>query len=310
MGNKSIKISAPGSVSNVGPGFDIMGFALDSPVDEVVLRLNSKGKVVITKITGDGGKIPYDVTKNTATVALISMMKKLNAGFGVDVEVRKKIGLGSGLGSSAASAVASVYGLNELLDQPFTKDELIEFAMDGEAVASGSYHADNVAPCLYGGFIIIKSYNPLDIIRIKAPSDLWCAVVHPQFEIKTSEARKILPKEISLKKAISQWGNVAGLVAGLTTSNYKLIGRSIKDEIIEPVRAKLIKGYDQIKNSAMENGALGCSISGSGPSIFALCDSQITAVKVARSMRTAVTKTGHRSKIYVSQVNEVGPKVI
>lgn len=243
MSSKNIKVSVPATVSNVGPGFDIMGFAINTPVEEMVLRLTDKPGIVIKKITGDNKLLPLDVKKNTATVALIYMLSKLNMRIGVELEIRKKIISGSGLGSSAASAVAAPFALNELLGRPFTKHELMEFSLLGEEVASGCIHADNVAPCLFGGFVLIRGYNPTDIIQLSSPKNLFCTVLHPQFEIKTSGARGLIKKKFPLKDVITQTGNAAGLIAGLMKSDYGLIKRSMHDLIAEPARATLIPGF-------------------------------------------------------------------
>ncbi|MEK6552977.1 MAG: homoserine kinase, partial [Bacteroidota bacterium] len=266
--------------------------------------------IKISRITGDKNGLPTDINKNTATVALIHMISKLDNKLGVELEIRKKIISGSGLGSSAASAVAAPFALNELLGKPFTKHELLEFALLGEKIASGSIHADNVAPCLFGGFILIRGYNPTDIIQLSSPKKIFCTVLHPQFEIKTSEARRLIKKKFPLKDVITQTGNAAGLVAGLMKSDYNLIKRSMHDLIAEPARATLIPGYYEIKESAMNAGSIGCSISGSGPAIFAFSMSLEDAEKIGKAMKQASSKYVKRNNVYVSSINTVGPKVI
>ncbi len=307
---KSIKVVAPATIANVGPGYDIMGFAINTPVEEMILRLTGKPGIKISRITGDKNGLPTDINKNTATVALIHMISKLDNKLGVELEIRKKIISGSGLGSSAASAVAAPFALNELLGKPFTKHELLEFALLGEKIASGSIHADNVAPCLFGGFILIRGYNPTDIIQLSSPKKIFCTVLHPQFEIKTSEARRLIKKKFPLKDVITQTGNAAGLVAGLMKSDYNLIKRSMHDLIAEPARATLIPGYYEIKESAMNAGSIGCSISGSGPAIFAFSMSLEDAEKIGKAMKQASSKYVKRNNVYVSSINTVGPKVI
>ncbi|MDA3860316.1 MAG: homoserine kinase [Melioribacteraceae bacterium] len=307
---KSIKVFAPASVSNVGPGFDILGFALNEPGDEIVLTKTYNGKIEITNITGDDGKLPYDVEKNTASVAIKSLVEKYEISDGVSIEVNKKMGLGSGLGSSAASAVGAVFAFNELFELNLSNADLLPHALAGEFVASKAIHADNVAPSLYGGFILIRGYNPIDIIKIKSPKDLFCTIIYPNIEIKTREARAILPKDIPLKNVVSQTGNVAALIYGLATDDYSLISRSLNDVIIEPVRSKLISGYYDIKKTAMEAGALGCNISGSGPSMFALSNSEEVANRIALETKRVVTELGIGGVTYVSQVNQVGPKIL
>ncbi|MGE5496874.1 MAG: homoserine kinase [Syntrophothermus sp.] len=305
---KEIRVFAPASVSNVACGFDVMGFAIDEPGDEVVLRLTEAPGVTIKKITGDGGKLPLDAAHNTAGAPVIAMLNALGCRSGIELEIHKKMPLGSGLGSSAASAVAAAFGVNELLDAGLSKHEILPFALEGEKIASGAIHADNVAPCLWGGFILVRGYDPIDVVEIPVPGELFCAVIHPDIEINTKESRRLLPKEIPLKKAITQWGNTAGLIAGLMKGDYGLISRSIEDVIIEPVRAPFIPKYKEMKAAALEAGALGCNISGSGPSLFALCSSHEAARKSAEAMSSVLSGSEHQ--IYISKVNTAGPKVI
>jgi len=310
MSRESIKVFAPASVSNVGPGFDILGFALNQPGDEIILSKTQNDKIEISKITGDEGKLPTNVEKNTASVAILSLMKKYKIKNGVSIHINKKMGLGSGLGSSAASAVGAVFAYNELFELNLSKDELLEHALAGEFVASKAIHADNVAPSLFGGFVLIRGYEPIDLIKINYPSDLFCTIIYPDIEIKTSEARAILPKEVSLKSLISQTGNIAALIYGLSTGNYQVISRALKDVIVEPVRSKLILGYDEIKIAALEAGAFGSGISGSGPSMFALSNSEEIANKIASETQKVVSNLGLKSVTYVSKINEVGPKIL
>ncbi len=310
MSLNSIKVFAPASVSNVGPGFDILGFALHEPGDEIILTKTNGNKLEITGITGDDGKLPYEIEKNTASVAIKSLLDKYQLKQGIAIEINKKMGLGSGLGSSAASAVAAVVAANELLDLNLDKSKLLEHALAGEFVASKAIHADNVAPALFGGIVLIRGYNPIDIINIASPSDLYCTIIYPDIEIKTSEARAILPDTVPLKNMISQTGNIAALIYGLSTSDYKLISRSLNDSVIEPVRSKLITGYNEIKKAAIDAGALGSSISGSGPSLFALSNSEDIANKIADETKAVVNNLGIGSVTYVSKINEVGPKIL
>ncbi len=310
MSSKSIRVFAPATISNVGPGFDIMGFALHEPGDEVIVKKSNKDQLRITKITGDNKKLPFEIEKNTTTYAMKSFLEFYNISRGFDVQINKKMGIGSGLGSSAASAVAGVFALNELLNLKLKKRELIEFAIAGESIASNAIHADNVAPCLYGGFVLIRGYNPVEVVKIKTPQNLYCSVIYPQIEIKTSEARKILPKSISVKKAVEQAGNSAGLIAGLIKSDFNLISHSMKDVIAEPYRAKLLPFYNDVRNAALNLGAINCNISGSGPSIFAFSSSKYSADKIAAGMLKVVTKNGIKGKIYISKINRTGPKVL
>lgn len=301
---------APATVANVGAGFDILGFALDEPGDEVVARFNDCGMVRLTRITGDDGKLPMDAALNTAGIAVIKLLEHLGIEQGIDLEVRKKMPLGSGLGSSAASAVAAVVAANALLGSPLKKSELLPFALEGERVACGAAHADNAAPSLLGGFILIRSYAPLDVIELAAPAQLRAIVVHPHIEVKTKDAREILKKTLSLKDAIVQWGNIAGLVAGLMKSDYDLISRSLNDVIIEPVRSILIPGFNDVKTAAMRSGALGCSISGSGPSVFALTADMDDAARVAQAMQAAFAEHGIKSDKFISNINSNGARLV
>jgi homoserine kinase len=307
---ESIKVFAPATVANVSCGFDILGFALDSPGDEIILRKNNSGKVKILEITGDNGKLPFDPDKNSASAVIQYFLQNLDLKSGIDIYLHKKMPLGSGLGSSAASSVAAAYAINTLLGSPLNINEVLKFAIYGEKVACGSEHADNVAPALYGGFVLIRSYDPLDVIKLPAPDQLYASVIHPQIEIKTKDARDILKKEIQLKNAIKQWGNVGGLISGLYESDYDLIGRSMEDHIIEPIRSILIPGYPEVKNAALNSGVLGCGISGSGPSVFTLSKGKQTAKAAGEKMVKEFKNIGIESDIYVSKVNNQGPIVL
>ena len=270
-----IKLFSPATVANVSCGFDVLGFCLEAIGDEMVIRKTANKGVKITKI--EGYDLPFEVKKNVAGVSALALYEAANPDFGFEIEIYKKIKPGSGVGSSSASAAGSVYGMNVLLGSPYTPLELASFAIKGEAVASQSEHADNIAPALYGGFTLVKSLEPLEILQIPTPDDLFAVVIHPQIEIKTADARKILPKEIPLKNAITQWSNVGSLIHGLHTNDYELISRSLEDVVVEPFRSQLIPGFESIKKAALEYGALGTGISGSGPSVFSLCKSQTTA---------------------------------
>jgi homoserine kinase len=307
---ESVKIFAPATVANVACGFDVLGFAVHNPGDEVILKLNNINKVVIKAITGDEGRLTKIAERNTVSISIIKYLEHIGSAQGVDVVLNKKMPLGSGLGSSAASAVAGVYAINELLGRPLKPENLLPFAMEGERIACGSAHADNVAPALYGGFVLVRSYNPLDIVKLPTPKDLYATIIHPQIEVQTKDAREILKKELLLKDAVIQWGNVAGLVTGLFTSDYDLIGRSLHDVIIEPVRSILIPGYGRVKHAALEAGALGCSISGSGPSIFALCKGRETAHRVAHAMQDGFDRISIENEAYISEINQVGPLIL
>lgn len=307
----SISVFAPATISNVGCGFDTIGFAINEPGDIVSLKLRNNSKIRITKITGDKGILPKTIDKNTCSFAILEMLKHFGEkSIGLDIEIRKKMPIGSGLGSSAASSVAGVYGLNKLLDNPFSEMEIMDFAIKGESIASGAIHADNVAPCLVGGFVLIRDYNPLEIIKIPVPKNLYCAVVYPHISIETKVARKLIKQKMNLSSARKHFGNIGSLVSALYEGDIDLLGRTIHDEISEPARATLIPGYMDIKNSAIQNGAFGCSISGSGPSIFAFTKSKVKADKIGKAMKQATVNNGMKATIFVSKINSVGPKVI
>lgn len=307
---KEIRVFAPATVSNVGCGFDVMGFAIDNPGDEIVLRITECPGVSITSITGDEGKLTLDPNKNTAGVPLINMIRELNIQCGIEMEIHKKMPFGSGLGSSAASAVGAAFAMNHLMDLKLNNNELIKYAIAGEMIASGTEHADNVAPCLYGGFVLIRGYNPIDIIQLKYPESLCCTVLHPHIHISTKESRKLLPEYLPVKDAVTQWGNCAALVAGLLNEDFNLIGRSIEDRFAEPIRGKFIPEFSNLKSAALNNGALGCSISGSGPSIFALTTDTQTAEKVGFAMKSILDKISLKSDIFISKVNIEGPRIL
>ncbi len=303
-----IKIFCPATIANLSCGFDVLGLCLDNAGDEMIVRKSATKGVRITKIVG--ANLPLETEKNVAGVAALAMLEAIDTEFGFEIEIYKHIKAGSGIGSSAASSAGAVFGINELLGQPFTRKELVLFAMQGEKLASGNAHADNVAPALLGGFTLVRSSNPLDIIRIESPLELYATVVHPQIELKTSDARSVLKQTVSLKSAITQWGNVGALVAGLYTQDYELIGRSLHDEIVEPLRSVLIPGFDLIKNTALENGALGSGISGSGPSIFALSKGKETADKIAKAMSAVYDEMNLPYEIHVSKVNPDGMRIL
>ena len=305
-----VSVFAPATVSNVACGFDIMGFAINEPGDVVTVRKINKPGVFIKNISGDAGRLPRESSQNTAGIAVIEFMKRIKVSNGIEINLQKNMPLGSGLGSSAASAAAAVLAANTLFDNQLSKIDLLPFVLEAEKVACGAPHADNAAPSLLGGFILIRSYNPLDTISLAVPDELICTIVHPKLEVQTEHARKILPENILLSDAVTQWGNVGGLIAGLLKKDYKLISRSLQDVIIEPVRSKLIPGFSEIENAAIESGALGCSISGSGPSMFALSKSKSTANVVGQAMREACDKNGIDNTIYISEVNKEGARVI
>lgn len=304
---KRVKVKAPATVANIVCGFDVLGLCLHEPCDIMEVELTNNG--VITIQSADGYQLPSDPMKNTAGAPLVEMLRELPEGIGFDVLIHKHIKPGSGIGSSAASAAGAVVAANHLLDNKFTKEDLVRFAMFGEKVASGVKHADNIAPCIYGGVTLIRSIFPLDIIPLASPP-LYVSVVHPQIEVKTSDARQILRKDVQLKDAIRQWGNIAGIVAGFMKGDYALIGRSLEDVIIEPVRSILIPGFEQLKKSCLQAGALGGGISGSGPSVFMLSTSEGIAQAVEKEMRSLYEGIGLPHHTYVTTINAEGVQLI
>lgn len=303
----AVKIKSPATVANLVCGFDVLGLCLHNPFDEMEIRLLPERKVVIE--SADGYPLPQDPALNTAGAPLLEMLKTLDEEIGFDVRIHKHIKPGSGLGSSAASASGVVVAANHLLGHRFSKEELVQFAMFGEKVASGVKHADNVAPGIYGGITLIRCIFPLDIVSISSPP-LFITVVHPQIEVKTSDARQILRKEVLLKDAIKQWGNIAGLVTGFLKEDYDLIGRSLEDVIIEPVRSILIPGFDRVKKLCKEAGALGGGISGSGPSLFMLSQEEKTARVVENIMKETYDQLGLAYYTYVTTLNNEGCTLI
>lgn len=301
---------APATVANVCCGFDVLGFAVNFPGDEVILTLNMSQEVTLSKIVGDGGRLPLDATKNTAGVAVQSFLKSIGKRQGVEIELYKNLPLGSGMGSSAASGVAALVAINHLMGNPLTRGQLVVHAMEAERIACGSAHADNVAPCLMGGFVLVRDYNPLDVIKIPATKNLYATLVHPHIELKTSDSRRVLKPTVNLKDAIAQTGNIAGLMIGLTSEDYSLISRSLKDTIAEPIRSAFIPGFEQVRKAAVKAGALGSGISGSGPTMFALSPDHALAEKVGEVMQLEFLKNNLKSEVYVSKVNQEGARIL
>jgi len=301
---EQIKLFSPATVANLACGFDVLGMALDSVGDEMIIKKSKSKGISINKIVGQD--LPIETTKNVAGVAALELYKELEVDFGFEIQIFKNIKPGSGIGSSAASAAGAVWGINEILDKPFSPNELVAFAMEGERFASGNAHADNVAPALFGGFTLVRSYEPLEVIKLACPEELYAVVIHPQIELKTADSRKILKSTISLRDGVTHWGNVGGLVAGLYTNNYNLIGSCLKDVIAEPQRADLIPHYYKLKHQVIESGALGVGISGSGPSIFALAKGKEAASEIARTMKKVYQNIGVDFDIHISKVNQKG----
>lgn len=306
-GRSFCTVHCPATVANLVCGFDILGMALNEPYDIMQVKLLDESKVII--INKDDFGLPTEPEKNVAGVVLLSVMEKMNGQVGFEVEIEKHIKPGSGIGSSAASAAGAAVAANHLLGNIFSNDEVVQFAMNGEKLASGVKHADNIAPCISGGVSLIRSIYPLDIISLPAP-DLYVTVVHPQIEVRTSDARLILRKQVLLKDAIKQWGNIAGLVAGFLKNDYDLIGRSLEDVIIEPVRSILIPGFDEIKTRCKEAGALGGGISGSGPSVFMLSTNDAIAKATEQVMKEVYDRIGIAYNTYVTTINKRGVELV
>ena len=306
--DRKVRVKATATVSNLNCGFDILGLSISEPYDIIDMELTGTGAVEIVDITGCEG-LSKDPKWNVAGVVLKAMQEKSDKKFGFRVSIEKGITPGSGIGSSGASSAAAAYAANILTGSRFSLDELVGFAMEGERLASGSAHADNVAPALLGGITLIRSYDPLDIVQVNIPSELFCVVIHPDIEIKTSAARRILDRHVPLETAVKQWGNVGGLIAGLYREDYDLIGRSLVDHVAEPKRSGLIPGFHELRRAALENGALGAGISGSGPSVFALCRGEKQADAVLSGMETCMKNTGINFNSYVSPVNRNGAMI-
>jgi len=308
---KEIKVFAPATVANVVCGFDVLGFAVNEPGDQVTMRLVDEPGVRLLKITGDNGRLPLDSAKNTVSASVQHYLSHLNRlDVGVEIELHKKMPIGSGLGSSSASTVAGLFAINQLMGNLLTAKELVPFAMKGEELACGYGHADNVAPALMGGFVLIRSYEPLDIIALPTPSNLFAAIVYPEVDVPTKDARQMIRSKVLLKDAVTQWGNVAGLVSGLFLNDLDLVGRSMKDVLIEPVRSILIPGFEILRSLAMDNDAVGFGISGSGPSVFALTKDEATARRITDAQQLHLSKLNINSNAYVSSVNAEGPRIM
>ncbi|MBC2840237.1 homoserine kinase [Robiginitalea sp. SC105] len=305
MKSKQLSVFSPATIANLSCGFDVLGLALDGIGDTMHLELTTEPGVVISSI--QGADLPLDPDRNVAGIAATALLEALpDYGGGVRIAIEKRIAPGSGIGSSAASSAGAVWALNRLLDEPFGLPELVAFAMKGEALASGAAHADNVAPALYGGITLVRSYDPLDIARVHCPESLHACILHPQIELKTSDARKVLRTSIPLSKGIRQWGNVGGLITGLFTEDFGLISRSLEDCIIEPIRSLLIPGFGQMREAALAAGALGFGISGSGPSVFALTRGADAAAAVSTALGKAYDGFGIPYDLHAGPINRRG----
>jgi len=311
LGGRGLKVFAPATVANVVCGFDVLGFAVNEPGDEVIMQVTDKPGITISKITGDDGRLPLDPKRNTVSVSVEHYLKSISrTDVGLDIELHKKMPIGSGLGSSSASTVAGLFAAKTLLGDETDAAKLLPFAMKGEEMACGHGHADNVAPALLGGFVLIRSYEPLDVIKLPHPKDLYCAIVFPDVDVPTREARQIIRSKIQMKDAVTQWGNIAGLVSGLFMNDIDLIGRSMKDILVEPVRSMLIPDFYKMRDMAMDLGAVSFGISGSGPSVFSFTRDEETAKRITQKLQKHLAEININSNTYVSTINDAGPKIL
>ena len=310
--NRRIRVFAPATVANLGPGFDVLGLALSRPGDELEAELTDHTGVEIAAVTGDGGLLSCDPKKNVAGRAAADVLQRTGARQGVRMWLHKQMPLASGLGSSGASSAAGAVAVNELLGRPLSERDVVLSAMEGERAASGTPHADNVAPSVMGGVVLVRSYQPFDVIRLPLPEALHISVVHPHCQVSTAEARRLVKgRTYSLDDIVPNLGNVAALVAALCCGELELLGRSVEDRIVEPLRAQLIPGFDRVKQAALEAGGLGCSIAGSGPSVFAFAESMTAAQDVGAAMQAAFrSAAGLESDLFAGKVSSDGARVI
>jgi len=305
---KKVRVFAPASIANMGCGFDVIGLALDEVGDILEITMSEGDGLNITNKSGV--PLPEDPEKNVITPVIKSFLEKMNCKARIDVTICEKIYPGSGIGSSAASSAAAAFGMNELFGCPLSEEEVVICAMEGENLASGGYHADNAAPAVMGGIVLIRGYEPLDIIHLPIPGNFYCAVVHPHLVVSTKQAREILPKAVPMHDAVRQWGNVGGLIAGLYSGNISLVGRSMQDHVAEPYRKQFIPEYDALKDKVLGKGALAFNISGSGPSVFALCDHKSSADEAGKVMKEHFTSHGVDCEVYVVKVSNKGAKLM
>lgn len=310
--SSAVTAFAPASISNFCCGFDVLGAALTEPGDRVTVRRTERPGVHLVSVTGDHGRLPREPEANTASVAAKALLQAAgHAGEGVEVELEKKMPLASGLGSSAASAVAAAVAVDALFGLESPEERLLAAALEGERVACGAIHADNAAPSLYGGFVLVRSTSPLDVVRLQVPDELWFAMLHPELEIPTREARNMLPRALPLSTAVTQWGNLGALVAALQQGDWELMGRALVDVVAEPVRARLVPGFDAMTAAAREAGAVGAGLSGSGPSLFALCRGEATARRVAAALEdTCRRAAGAEAHAWTSPVLREGAAIV
>lgn len=306
----AIRVSAPASIGNLGVGFDVLGACLDTPRDEVIARISENAGVRIATIRGDGGRLPLEADRNTAGRAAGAVLDHAAAGLGLELEITKGVPAAGGLGSSAASAVAAAVAADAALATGLDRDTLLACALEGEKIASGALHGDNVAPCLLGGIVLVRSVDPVDIVELPVPDDLAVALLHPPIEVATRDARAALPARIPLTDAVGQWADLAAFVAALYRADWELLGRSLRDRVVEPHRARLVPGFTAVQAAAMEAGALGCSLSGAGPSIFAVCRGARAANDLSRVMADALrAATGLEGTAFGSPIARDGARI-
>jgi len=310
--NRRIRVFAPATVANLGPGFDVLGLALSRPGDELEAELSDQPGVEIVEVTGDGGALSRDPQKNVVGRAAADVLQRAHASHGVRLWLHKQMPLASGLGSSGASSAAAAVAVNELLGQPLSQAEVVLSAMEGERAASGTPHADNVAPSVMGGIVLVRSYDPFETIALPVPENLHIAVVHPHCKVSTAEARRLVKgRNYGLDAIVPNLGSIAALVAALYRSDLPLLGRSIDDRLIEPLRATLIPGFGKVKTAALDAGALGCSIAGSGPSVFAFAADDGGAQRIGAAMQRAFKDAAHLdSDLFTGKVSTEGARVV
>jgi homoserine kinase len=310
---KKIKVFAPATIANLGCGFDVAGMAIDSAGDVLEVSIEPGSGLSIENLSGI--ELPEEIEDNVTTPAVRALLAAYVGERGgldqrVHVAILQKILPGSGIGSSAASSAGAVYGLNELLGRPFLPERLVEFAMEGESlIGGGAHHADNVAPAILGGVVLVRSYEPLDLVQLPVPGNFYASVVRPHIVVTTREGRGVLPREIPLKTATTQWGNVGGLVAGLALGDMSLVGRSMCDAVAEPARKHFIPGYDELKTALLEAGASGANIAGSGPAVFAVSDTAAKAERLCEIMSAHFAARNIPADIYSSKISNRGCRV-
>lgn len=310
LNKRSVQVFAPATIANLGCGFDVLGMSLEAPGDLVVITECENAGISLTKITGDNGKLPTNPSENTATVAIQSLLNALDVSVSWEVEIHKQMPLGSGMGSSAASAAAGVWAAVNMLGLGGQPKDFLKYAMEGERIACGAAHADNVGPSLMGGIVLIRSYDPLEVLSLPVPDNLYYVLVHPEVEVPTIEARAIMRRQLSVSTAIAQWGNLGAFISALYESDYGLIGRSVVDYVAEPVRGDLIPNFAEVKKAVFSKGALACSISGSGPSVFALAEGSQNLEAIANAMREIFHLNKIESQAYWGKAGQQGARVI